>query len=64
MSIAPCRDCGQRHLKCHSTCEKYLEFRKELDMQNQYKREEQLKENDYWEYRRNLAKRAQNRRRN
>jgi hypothetical protein len=29
---APCKDCGDRDIYCHSTCEKYIEysnFRKE-----------------------------------
>lgn len=24
---APCKGCQDRHLNCHSTCEKYLEFK-------------------------------------
>lgn len=28
---APCKDCPNRQIGCHSTCEKYLEFRKEVD---------------------------------
>lgn len=25
---APCKDCKERELNCHSTCERYLEFQK------------------------------------
>lgn len=27
----PCKDCSDRHLKCHSTCERYLDYRKCLE---------------------------------
>lgn len=26
-NIAPCKDCGNRALHCHSTCEKYIRFK-------------------------------------
>ncbi len=25
---SPCKDCPDRHLLCHSTCEKFLKYRK------------------------------------
>ena len=25
---APCKDCPERHEKCHATCEKYQEYKK------------------------------------
>ena len=28
---APCKDCPDRHYKCHSECERYKEFRKQCD---------------------------------
>lgn len=28
---APCKGCSERHVGCHSTCEKYQAFRKEAD---------------------------------
>ena len=28
---APCKDCADRHFKCHSCCERYKEFRKRCD---------------------------------
>lgn len=28
MNKAPCKDCADRELGCHSTCERYLEFLK------------------------------------
>lgn len=29
MKLSPCKDCEDRVLYCHSTCEKYAEFKKE-----------------------------------
>ena len=31
---APCLDCKDRKVLCHSTCKKYLYFRQELDRIN------------------------------
>ena len=28
---APCKDCPDRHYKCHSECERYREFKKHCD---------------------------------
>lgn len=30
---APCKGCADRHQLCHSHCEKYAEFRREIDKQ-------------------------------
>lgn len=27
-----CRDCKDRYVGCHSKCERYIEYRKELEM--------------------------------
>lgn len=27
----PCKNCSDRHMSCHSTCEKYLKFKKQND---------------------------------
>ena len=27
LRIAPCKDCPDRHLHCHSECEKYAEYK-------------------------------------
>lgn len=29
MTAAPCKDCAERHLGCHSKCEKYEEYSSE-----------------------------------
>lgn len=31
MKKTPCKDCPDRHYKCHSTCENYIQFKKESD---------------------------------
>lgn len=38
---SPCKDCKDRHLKCHATCEKFLEYREKY----QAERERLFKEN-------------------
>lgn len=30
MKISPCKDCKERHEKCHADCEKYKAFQAEL----------------------------------
>lgn len=30
---SPCKDCAERYVGCHSGCEKYKDFRQELDKQ-------------------------------
>lgn len=32
---SPCKDCKKRHLKCHSTCEAYLDFRKRFQAERE-----------------------------
>lgn len=29
--VTPCKDCTDRHMACHSTCEKYKEWKQEFD---------------------------------
>lgn len=31
---APCYQCQDRHFNCHSNCEAYCKFRKDLDARN------------------------------
>ena len=35
MAKAPCKDCPDRAVGCHSTCTKYQEFRKQQDAENE-----------------------------
>lgn len=39
MIDAPCKDCAQRHINCHASCEAYLKARKELDRVNAKRKE-------------------------
>ena len=34
--VSPCKDCADRHEKCHQTCEKYLAFRKDVDKEREH----------------------------
>ena len=36
---SPCKDCSERHMKCHGECSKYIEFRRICDE----KRSERMK---------------------
>lgn len=38
--ITCCKDCQNRHLNCHSSCEIYLEQRKELEVYKDKKSKE------------------------
>lgn len=55
----PCKDCLNRKAGCHSTCEKYLVYRRELDKLNEIINKQRKEE--YAEYSRymKLAKRRQ-----
>ena len=45
MPIAPCKDCPNRELHCHSTCQKYLDFKVEMEIAR--KAEKEYKERLY-----------------
>lgn len=34
MNVPPCKDCKNRHMLCHATCEKYKFYRAKLDTVN------------------------------
>ena len=34
----PCKNCSDRHMTCHSTCEKYLKFKKQNDEMREIKK--------------------------
>lgn len=44
MPQAPCKECKDRILGCHSTCKKYLSYRKELNNYNAMVKNEKLLE--------------------
>lgn len=43
---APCRDCQDRVLKCHATCERYLEYRQKRDEYNNHRYQSQEEVHD------------------
>ena len=43
MLNAPCKGCEKLFIKCHSTCEEYLEFREEVAKLNEKIRKEKSK---------------------
>lgn len=45
MAQAPCKDCKERELGCHSKCEKYLAFKLERDKEQEQIRK--IKETNY-----------------
>lgn len=38
MNYTACKDCTNRHLHCHSSCETYLAFKKAKDEENKKQR--------------------------
>lgn len=40
MIQAPCKDCQERHMNCHSSCQKYIDFRKQRDLANDSRRKD------------------------
>ena len=48
MSNAPCKDCPDRVVGCHSTCEKYIEYRKERDKFLEERMKETRLKDDLW----------------
>lgn len=44
---APCKNCADRKLHCHSTCEKYLEFANAKEEEREKQHKEKLKRFDY-----------------
>ena len=60
MTDPGCKDCAERHEGCHSRCERYKAFRKELDDKNRRKRLENAATNSLIEQ---AQKRKEERRR-
>ena len=48
MNIAPCKDCKDRHVGCHGKCEKYLEYKKELQKAKRREKIDKKIEDDIW----------------
>ena len=43
MGLAPCKGCKDRVLGCHSHCQRYLDFRAEIDRVHEIRNLEKLK---------------------
>lgn len=56
MKHAPCLDCKDRYLACHSMCAKYKAFRAERDGDLERQHKEYEKETDYFTAKRKLSK--------
>ena len=39
---APCKDCPDRHIKCHASCERYVEYKKKNNEQREKDYKERL----------------------
>lgn len=40
--IAPCKDCKNRTINCHSKCKLYLQYRKDLDEYNEQVKQQRM----------------------
>lgn len=49
MIKSPCKDCPDREIRCHLTCEKYIEFKKESDKIREQRNAQKEKEKQYIE---------------
>lgn len=45
---APCKDCPDRYVGCHSQCEKYIAFQKYREDYLKYKHEQNRLQDDLW----------------
>ena len=46
---APCKDCTDRQLGCHSVCEKYKEYAKHNEERRKLREKYNLENNLYWD---------------
>lgn len=42
MGYAPCKDCTERHIGCHSECEKYARFCAENEKRKELQRRDKM----------------------
>lgn len=43
MSLAPCKDCGDRAVGCHDNCEKYQEWKRANDKRREKERDARIR---------------------
>lgn len=44
----PCFNCNERHTNCHSECEKYIEWKRERDIEKGQLKKSREQENESW----------------
>lgn len=54
---APCKDCKDRQLNCHCSCEKYLEFKQQKEIENAARKKDSLMRLEAYESIRRITKR-------
>ena len=57
-----CQNCKERHLHCHSTCEEYKEWKRELDERNEQIRKAKAEEENYKSYKYSVIDKTKKRR--
>lgn len=57
MIDSPCLDCKERILKCHSTCDKYINYRKDKDTLNRKIKDVKDKESMFYDLKHKAYKR-------
>lgn len=48
MKTSPCKDCEEREVGCHSTCEKYIEYKEIHEKETEAIKRERQKESEAW----------------
>lgn len=62
MPASPCKGCEKRHLHCHSGCERYNEYRSQLE-KNKAERHAKVEENAFmYDIKKSVARRYDRRR--
>lgn len=57
LGITVCKGCTERHVNCHSDCERYIKERDAVEEMKIKIRESFQAENEYWSYRASQRKR-------
>ena len=60
MISAPCLNCEDRHQTCHSSCNKYLEFKKQKEIEREHLNKIRQTETDWYEYKQYKYKKIKN----
>jgi hypothetical protein len=57
----PCKNCTERSISCHSTCEKYLSYREQLDKQKDLILQAREAQSDLYNFKSNGIKKVMRR---